>query len=133
MKDFQDDEYCLFINGGEGSDLWSLVADWSETEDEEEWRTHIPRFSRLIRCWQHLGFIKVFQSDEWPANLTSQEVTGQALDDLLSDPTSWEYQDPERWTCVASGDRDIDELEEGMCDRECLTPPPAESTWRSLP
>ncbi|MFI5663544.1 hypothetical protein [Streptomyces sp. NPDC051684] len=74
MKDFQDDEYCLFINGGVGSDLWSLVA-------------------------------------------------GQALDDLLSDPTSWEYQEPERWTCVASGDRDIHELEEGMCDRECSTPP----------
>ncbi|MGD6740884.1 MULTISPECIES: hypothetical protein [unclassified Streptomyces] len=42
MKEWQDDEYCLFINGGEGSGLWAVLADFSETEDEEEWRTHIP-------------------------------------------------------------------------------------------
>ncbi|MGD6749211.1 hypothetical protein [Streptomyces sp. BH105] len=118
MKEWEDDEYCLFINGGEGADLWALLADFSDTEDEEEWRTHIPRFTRLIRCWQRLGFIKVFQSDEWPADRTSEEVTGQALDDLLADPASWEYEYTVRWTCVASGDRDIHELEEGMCCQE---------------
>ncbi|MFJ7770098.1 hypothetical protein ACIQ1J_17245 [Streptomyces sp. NPDC097107] len=118
MRDLQDDEYCLFINGGEGSDLWALLSDWSDSEDEEEWKKHIPRFSRLIRCWQRLGFIKVYQSGEWPAHLTSEAVTGQALDDLLADPAGWEDQDPDRWTCVGSGDRDIHELEEGMCDRE---------------
>ncbi|MHC5256631.1 hypothetical protein ACYSUO_01990 [Streptomyces sp. UC4497] len=118
MKDLQDDEYYLLVNGREGSSLWELLADLSGSEDEEEWKRHIPRFSRLIRCWQHLGFIKVFQSDEWPAHLTSEEVTGQALDTLLADPTSWEYQDPDRWTSVGSGDRDIQELEEGMCDQE---------------
>ncbi|MGY0024428.1 hypothetical protein ACVHNB_36370 [Streptomyces sp. YJ-C3] len=115
VKEWADDEYCLFINGGEGADLWALLADWSDTEDEEEWRTHIPRFTRLISCWQRLGFIKVFQSDEWPADHTSEEVTGKDLDALLADPTSWEYEDPVRWTCVASGDRYIHELEEGMC------------------
>ncbi|MFI5858352.1 hypothetical protein [Streptomyces parvulus] len=114
MKHLRDDEYCLFVNGGEGSDLWALLADWSDGADEEEWKEHVPRFARLIRRWQRLGFIKVFRSDAWPAHLTGEEVTGRALDELLADSASWEYRDPVRWTCVASGDRDIQELREGM-------------------
>ncbi|MCC3650641.1 hypothetical protein LIX60_03870 [Streptomyces sp. S07_1.15] len=119
MKDWQDDEYCLYVNGGEGSDLWSLLADWSDSEDERERVKHIPRFARLIACWSRLGFIKVFRSDEWPADHTGEEVTGQELDELLADPQSWEYtEEPTRWICVASGDRDIQELEDGMCEQE---------------
>ncbi|MEU8488680.1 hypothetical protein [Streptomyces sp. NPDC048641] len=39
-------------------------------------------------------------------------------DSLLADPNSWTYtEEPTRWICVASGDRDIQELEEGMCDQ----------------
>ncbi|GAA2325028.1 hypothetical protein OKJ48_00840 [Streptomyces kunmingensis] len=80
---------------------------------------HIPRFTRLITCWSRLGFIKVFRSDEWPADDTGEEVTGSGLDDLLADPGSWEYrEEPTRWICVASGDRDIQELEKGMCPRD---------------
>ncbi|WP_413756885.1 hypothetical protein [Streptomyces sp. MMBL 11-3] len=121
MKDWEGDEYCLYVNGGEGSDLWSLLADWSGSEDEREWPRHIPRFSRLIRCWQPLGFIKVFWSDAWPADHTGEEVCGQELDELLADPSSWTYtEEPTRWICVASGDRDIQELEEGMCGQEAV-------------
>jgi len=117
MKEWEDDEYCLFINGGEAADLWAVLADWTKSEDEEEWKKHIPRFARLIGCWQRLGFIKVFRSDVWPADTEGEEVTGQDLDNLLADPGSWEYaEEPTSWICVASGDRDIRELEEGMCD-----------------
>ncbi|MEU6371878.1 hypothetical protein [Streptomyces sp. NPDC046909] len=119
MKKWEDDEYCLFINGGEGSDLWSVLADWTQSEDEEEWKRHIPRFARLISCWQPLGFIKVFRSDSPPAYYTGEEVTGEALTELLADPRSWEYSEhPTQWFCVASGDREISELEEGMCDKD---------------
>ncbi|MFG2521498.1 hypothetical protein [Streptomyces sp. NPDC048527] len=46
-------------------------------------------------------------------------MTGQDLADLLADPHSWEHsEEPTRWICVAAGDRDIHELEEGMCDRK---------------
>ncbi|MEB8340166.1 hypothetical protein [Streptomyces endophyticus] len=89
----QDDEYCLYINGTETADLWAILSDWTKSEDEEEWNKHVLRFSRLISCWQPLGFIKVFRSDECPA-----------------DPASWEYQEePTRWICVAPGDRSIEE------------------------
>ncbi|MEU6060399.1 hypothetical protein [Streptomyces sp. NPDC047097] len=55
----------------------------------------------------------------WPAELSGEEVTGQALADLLADPAGWAYlEEPTRWICVASGDRDIQELEEGMCHQE---------------
>ncbi|MFJ9123156.1 hypothetical protein ACIRJS_03630 [Streptomyces sp. NPDC102340] len=119
MKEWADDEYCLYINGTETADLWAILSDWTKSEDEEEWKKHVPRFSRLIACWQPLGFIKVFRSDEWPAELSGEEVTGQALADLLADPASWEYQEePTRWICVSPGDRDIHELEEGMCDEK---------------
>jgi hypothetical protein len=119
MKDWQDDEYCLYVNGRENSDLWSLLADRSDSGDEQEWVKHIPRFTRLIACWSRLGFIKVFRSDEWPAGHTGEEATGQELDELLADPQSWEYtEEPTRWICVASGDREIQELEEGMCEQE---------------
>lgn len=71
------------------------------------------------RWGQPLGFIKVFRSNEWPAYHTGGEVGGQELDELLADPSSWKYtEEPTRWICVASGDRDIQELEEGMCDQE---------------
>ncbi|MFJ4926146.1 hypothetical protein [Streptomyces sp. NPDC088736] len=54
-----------------------------------------------------------------PADHTGEEVRGQELDELLADPRSWKYtQEPTRWICVASGDRDIQELEEGMRDQE---------------
>ncbi|MFG3589481.1 hypothetical protein [Streptomyces sp. NPDC047990] len=76
---------------------------------------HVPRFSRLIHYWQPLGFIKVLRSDEWPADHAGEEVCGQELDQILADPSSWKYTlEPTRWICVASGDRDIQELEEGM-------------------
>ncbi|WP_327668680.1 MULTISPECIES: hypothetical protein [unclassified Streptomyces] len=89
MKEWADDEYCLYINGTETADLWAILSDWTKSEDEEEWKKqHVPRFSRLIACWQPLGFIKVFRSDEWPAELCGEEVTGQALADLLADPAS---------------------------------------------
>ncbi|MFF1686662.1 MULTISPECIES: hypothetical protein [unclassified Streptomyces] len=117
MKDWADDEYCLYVNGGEASDLWAVLADWTQGEDEEEWKRHIPRFARLIAYWQPLGFIRVFRSDEWPAYGAGQEVTGEELTELLADPRSWAYaEEPTQWICVASGHRPISELEEGMCD-----------------
>ncbi|MDN3021655.1 hypothetical protein [Streptomyces sp. S.PB5] len=116
MKQWEDDEYCLHINSREGADLWSVLADWTQSEDEEEWRRHIPRFARLIACWQPLGFIRVFRSDEWPADRTGEEVTGAALTGLLADPVSWEYSEhPVEWICVTPGAREISELEDGMC------------------
>ncbi|MGW6399906.1 hypothetical protein [Streptomyces sp. NPDC055134] len=76
-----------------------------------------PRFVRLIACRQPLGFIRVFRSDERPAYGAGQEVTGEELTELLTGPRSWAYaEEPTQWICVASGDRPISELEEGMGD-----------------
>ncbi|MFE6904056.1 hypothetical protein ACFVFJ_45885 [Streptomyces sp. NPDC057717] len=127
MVDWEDDEYCLYVNAREASSLWMILADWTQSEDEELWKSSIPRFAAIITCWQRLGFIKVFQAEEWPAHLEGVEISSSDLPRLLRDPRSWEYsENPKRVICIAIGDRDITELKSGMCEdeiRRSHTPP----------
>lgn len=105
---WEDDEYCLLVNAKEGSPLWSLLADWSDTEDEEEWRRHIPRFSSLIAHWHRAGYVRLFQGEDWATGPDAQEVTAADVPGLLADPDTWAWRDfSERVTIVALTEREI--------------------------
>ncbi|MFE6039855.1 hypothetical protein [Streptomyces sp. NPDC056452] len=115
MKEWTDDEYCLHVNAREGSYLWMLLSDRSQSEDEEIWKSHIPAFRDLISQWVQLGFVKLCQGADWPVDLSTSEVPPDEVDGVLADPTSWQYEEnPSRYTAVTVGDRDITELDEGM-------------------
>ncbi|WP_405748362.1 hypothetical protein OG232_00075 [Streptomyces sp. NBC_01411] len=111
-----EDEYCLHVNAREGSSLWMILADRTQSEDEEDWAQYIPVFSRIIECWSRLGFVRLFQGREFPVDLSGEEVDVGDIPDLLRDPNSWAYEENPTWTiCIVLGDRDLVELEDGMC------------------
>ncbi|WP_326580529.1 hypothetical protein OIE69_40935 [Actinacidiphila glaucinigra] len=62
MKEWTDDEHLFYVNASEGSRLWEMLANHTQSEEE-----YVPVFSRLIVRWQRLGFLKVRQGPEWPA------------------------------------------------------------------
>ncbi|GAA4887295.1 hypothetical protein ACFPM3_20670 [Streptomyces coeruleoprunus] len=108
-----DEEYCLYVNASEGSTLWQILADWTQSEDEELWKQHIPLFSRLIVQWHRWGFLKVRQGAEWMAAALGDEVPADRLEAVLGDPANWEYdENPKVYTFVTVGDRDIVELKD---------------------
>ncbi|PLW69813.1 hypothetical protein GQS52_26805 [Streptomyces sp. SCUT-3] len=111
--DWSDEEYCLYVNASEASSLWMILADYTRSEDEKEWTEHIPVFRRLISQWSSRGFLKLFQGEEWPADLKGREIPPPEVDSVLSDPDNWRYEEaPSRLTCITVGDREITELRE---------------------
>ncbi|MFF9340196.1 MULTISPECIES: hypothetical protein [unclassified Streptomyces] len=113
MKDMTREEYCLYVNMREGSSLWEILADFTQSENEDVWVSCIPEFSRLILKWQRLGFLKIAQSVKWPAVTYGDEVSGEKLDALIRDFRSWGYaEEPELYVEVTLGARNISELDE---------------------
>ncbi|MFC5723092.1 hypothetical protein ACFP1Z_23265 [Streptomyces gamaensis] len=105
MEWISPEEECALLNARELSPLWSLLADWSESEDEEVWRRHIPVFTRIISRWSQEKYIVVHSGPEWPACEAGDVVAGSALERLLADPATWEYQeDPVRVIGLAPGE-----------------------------
>ncbi|MFF4161095.1 hypothetical protein [Streptomyces sp. NPDC001678] len=98
-----EEEYVRF-NAREYSPLWSLLADWSKSEDEEEWRQHIPVFTEIISRWSRKGYIAVHVGPEWPAFDGGELITGPDLERLLEDHTTWEYEEnPDRVIGLSPG------------------------------
>ncbi|MFI8182416.1 hypothetical protein ACIF70_18115 [Actinacidiphila glaucinigra] len=115
MKNWTDDEYCLYINAREYAPLWVILADRSQSQDENLWQQYIPVFSRLILHWQRLGFIKLHHGSEWPAPDGGDEVSLGESAGVVEDPASWQYEDEPKTFCyITVGDRDIEELDESM-------------------
>ncbi|MGW1508717.1 hypothetical protein [Streptomyces sp. NPDC002394] len=99
------------MNVQEGANLWEILADRTQSEDESVWERYIPEFSRIILEWQALGFLKVFRSVEWPAHDCGTEISGEQLETLLNDHASWEYSDhPSVYVAVAPGGLDFIEV-----------------------
>ncbi|MFF5535833.1 hypothetical protein ACFY71_25680 [Streptomyces cinerochromogenes] len=99
---WEDDEYCLFVNATEGSPLWSLLADWTDGEDEEEWRRNVPRFSSLIAHWHRSGLIRLTRAEGWAYLPDAREVPTADVPSVLADPATRAYRESEEQvTCVA--------------------------------
>lgn len=93
-----------------------ILADRTQSENEEDWVKYIPIFSRIIECWSRLGFVRLFQGAELPVYLSGEEVDVGGVPGLLGKSDSWAYGGNPRWAvCVVLGDRDLVELEDGMC------------------
>ncbi|WP_327148392.1 hypothetical protein [Nocardia sp. NBC_01329] len=98
-----DEEECVRINAREMSHLWSVLADWTESEDEEIWKQHVPVFSEIIARWDAQGYVEVYSGPEWPAHERGHRVAGAELTALLADPDTWTYhEDPDRVTTLLS-------------------------------
>ncbi|MGW0858030.1 hypothetical protein [Streptomyces sp. NPDC002690] len=112
-----EDEYCLHVNAREGSLLWMILADRTQSEDEKDWVPYIPVFAKLIECWSSNGFVRLFRGTEFPIDVSGEEVPAGEVSDLLGDMSSWAYaEESQPAICVVRGDRDLVELEDGMCD-----------------
>ncbi|MEU9096033.1 hypothetical protein [Streptomyces sp. NPDC048428] len=119
MKEWEqwsEDEYCLYVNCREASPLWSLLADRTQSDSAEVWKTKIPAFADLIARWSRLGFVVLFAGKGWPPpHISGQRVLDGDVESVLSDPASWQcHENPTRVIAVVLGERDISELEEGM-------------------
>ncbi|MER5960471.1 hypothetical protein [Streptomyces sp. NPDC001893] len=124
MKEWTDDEYLLYVNAREGSCLWEILADRTQSEDEKLWEEYTPVFSRLIVRWQRAGFLKVRRGPEWPAAYVGDDVPTDQIAALVQDPASWKYEEePTIFIAVTVGDRPITDLEEDI----------GESPWTSQP
>ncbi|MBC2879475.1 MULTISPECIES: hypothetical protein [Streptomyces] len=88
----EEEEY-VYGNSREGSDLWALLSDWSESEDEEEWERHVPLFAGIVSRWCRKGYIDVYEGPEPPAWMDGRRITGAELDRLLADPAAWRYRE----------------------------------------
>ncbi len=87
------EEECVLINAREMSLLWSILADWTNSEDEQIWGEVAPMFAEIVRRWEAAGYIQVYQGEEWPAHEGGTQVTGEKLQDLLRDPSTWQYHE----------------------------------------
>lgn len=102
-----DEEECVLVNAREMSPLWSVLADWTDSEDEAEWVPVVPVFAEIIARWEKAGRIEVHRGAHWPAHEDGERVTGEALDALLRETSTWEYRErPVIGLLVAEGSGD---------------------------
>ncbi|WP_330296181.1 hypothetical protein [Streptomyces sp. NBC_00503] len=87
------EEECLLVNASEGASLWALLADWTESEDEEAWRGVVPVFLPLVESWVEQGYLEVFRAAEPPAYTGGTQLRGRALEAALRTPSTWEYHE----------------------------------------
>ncbi|MFC5143830.1 hypothetical protein [Streptomyces aureoversilis] len=93
MDRLSEEEECVLVNAREMSPLWSVLADWADSEDEAEWAPLAPVFAEIIGRWERAGRLEVHRGDAWPAHEGGQRVTGDALGALLRHPSTWEYRE----------------------------------------
>ncbi len=86
-------EECVLINTSEMSQVWSVAADWTESENEDEWLLVAPKLAEIISSWSRAGYIEVYRGNEWPAHEAGHPVSGADLQTLLSNPATWAYEE----------------------------------------
>ncbi|MEE1928008.1 hypothetical protein V1J52_07330 [Streptomyces sp. TRM 70351] len=103
-----DDEYCLYVNAVEGSTLWMILADRSDSEDEDEWVEYAAIFSPLTAKWARLGYVKLMRGVDWPIDLRGEVVPDEEIESVLADPLTWKYsEDGQEQVCIILGDVNI--------------------------
>ncbi|RLV08678.1 hypothetical protein CTZ27_07845 [Streptomyces griseocarneus] len=93
MDWLSEEEECVLVNAREMSPLWSVLADWTGSEEEADWVTVAPVFAEIIGRWEKAGYVEVYRGDEWPAHEGGERVTGEALEEMLRCPSTWEYRE----------------------------------------
>ncbi|ARZ70189.1 hypothetical protein SMD11_4592 [Streptomyces albireticuli] len=88
-----DEEECVLVNAREMSPLWSVLADWTGSEDEGEWTALVPVFAQIVERLDKAGSVHVYRGDAWPAHEGGERVTGEALEALLRLSSAWEYRE----------------------------------------
>ncbi|QLE72004.1 hypothetical protein FGW37_10665 [Streptomyces rectiverticillatus] len=93
MDWLSEEEECVLVNAREMSPLWSVVADWTRGGDEAECAAVVPVFADIVGRWARAGYVEVYLGDEWPAHQGGERLTGEALEEVLRRPSTWEYRE----------------------------------------
>jgi hypothetical protein len=86
-------EECILINAREMSSLWSVLADWTGSEDEEEWVQFEPAFASVMESWVKKEYLEIYEGDEWPAHEAGRLVPASEIHEMLANHESWTYSD----------------------------------------
>ncbi|MGW4650162.1 hypothetical protein [Kitasatospora sp. NPDC004289] len=112
MRALTRDEECLLVNAREGTELWAVLADRAETEEDEERDSYVPLFTALITDWTREGYVRLRRGGAWPHWLTDgRDVPVEEVPAVLADPASWAYEEePVSVVAVVVGARPVDDL-----------------------
>ncbi|MFJ9710164.1 hypothetical protein [Streptomyces sp. NPDC101234] len=93
MERLSEIEECILINAREMSSLWSVLADWIESEDEEVWVEFEPVFASVMESWVEKGYLEIYEGEEWPAHEAGRLVPVSEVHDMLANHEAWTYSE----------------------------------------
>ena len=93
MAGLNEIEECIFVNAGEMSPLWSILADWTKSEDEEKWVEYEPDFAKALKRLVQLEYVEVYIGPEWPAHVSGRLVPAGDVGKILDAHESWKYSE----------------------------------------
>ncbi|MGW1507137.1 hypothetical protein ACWCQW_53725 [Streptomyces mirabilis] len=93
MERLSEIEECILINAREMSSLWSVLADWTGSEDEETWVEFEPVFASVMESWVEREYLEIYEGEEWPAHEAGRLVPVSEVHDMLANHESWMYSD----------------------------------------
>ncbi|MCX5139938.1 MULTISPECIES: hypothetical protein [unclassified Streptomyces] len=91
MERLSEIEECILINAREMSSLWSVLADWTESEDEDVWVGFEHTFASIMEDWIKKGYLEIYEGEEWPAHEAGYLVPMNKVHDILANHESWMY------------------------------------------
>ncbi|MFF7365472.1 hypothetical protein [Streptomyces sp. NPDC008125] len=86
-------EECILINAREMSSLWSVLADWTGSEDEEVWVEFESIFASVMESWVKKGYLEIYEGEDWPAHEAGRLVPVSEVHEMLTSHESWTYSE----------------------------------------
>ncbi|MFJ6011874.1 hypothetical protein [Streptomyces sp. NPDC092952] len=86
-------EECILINAREMSSLWSVLADWTGSEDEEAWVGSESAFASVMESWVERGYLGIYEGEDWPAHEAGRLVPVGEVHEMLTKHESWAYSE----------------------------------------
>lgn len=93
MERLSEIEECILINAREMSSLWSVLADWTGSEDEEAWVEFESVFASVMESWVEKEYLEIYEGGEWPAHEAGRLVPVSQVHDMLANHESWTYSE----------------------------------------
>ncbi|MFD8295722.1 hypothetical protein ACFV13_05780 [Streptomyces bauhiniae] len=93
MQRLTEIEECIVINTREMSALWSVLADWTSSEDEELWVQFEPLFASVVTSWVEKEYLEIYEGPEWPAYEKGRLIPVIECPALLADHEAWVYSE----------------------------------------
>jgi len=93
MERLSEIEECILINAREMSSLWSVLADWTDSEDEEVWIDFESVFASVMESWVERGYLEIYEGEKWPAHEAGLLVPVSEVHGLLANHESWTYSE----------------------------------------